>query len=134
MFPPWSLCPIVLEILFSCSSVVYYLSYWSLFLFFLSIMNIIYSINYLKLCEMYIFKKDFIYLFTERSRDVGRGESRLPKRSPVWDSIPGLWDHNLSQGRLSTPEPPRCLRCTLLIVIKKYFYSNLTLDCYVNLA
>ena len=43
-------------------------------------------------------KKDFIYLFmrdTERSRDTGRGRSRLHAGSPMWDSIPGLQDHTL---------------------------------------
>ena len=50
----------------------------------------------------------FIYLFLkilfiysrqtqkERGRDIGRGRSRLPKGSPMWDSIPGLWGHSLS--------------------------------------
>ena len=33
----------------------------------------------------------------ERSRDIGRGRSRLPVRIPVWDSIPGSWDQDLSQ-------------------------------------
>ena len=41
------------------------------------------------------------YLFiherhTERSRDIGRGRSRLSMGSPMQDSIPGLWDHDLS--------------------------------------
>ena len=36
--------------------------------------------------------KDFIYSFmrhTERDRDIGRGRSRLPVGSPMWDSVPG---------------------------------------------
>ena len=42
------------------------------------------------------------YLFiherhTERSRDIGRGRSRLPTGSLMQDSIPGAWDHTLSQ-------------------------------------
>ena len=42
----------------------------------------------------------FIYLFMrdterERGRDAGRGRSRLPAGSPMWDSIPGPWDHDL---------------------------------------
>ena len=44
-------------------------------------------------------KKDFIYLFmrdTERGRDIGRGRSRLPARSPMWDLISELQDHVLS--------------------------------------
>ena len=43
--------------------------------------------------------KDFIYLFmrdTERDRDLGRGRSRIPAGSPVWDLIPGPQDHHLS--------------------------------------
>ena len=56
---------------------------------------------------------DFIYLFmrdTERyrGRDTGRGRSRLHAGSPMWDSIPGPGDHNLSQGRCSITEPSRC--------------------------
>ena len=37
-----------------------------------------------------------IYLFmrdTERGRDIGRGRSRPPARSPMWDLVPGPWDH-----------------------------------------
>ena len=33
----------------------------------------------------------------ERGRDTGRGRSRLHSRILMWDSIPGLWDHALSQ-------------------------------------
>ena len=36
-------------------------------------------------------------------RGTKRGRSRLPARSPIWDSIPGPW----AKGRCSTPEPPR---------------------------
>ena len=32
---------------------------------------------------------------TERGRDTGRGRSRLPVGSPVWDSIPAPPDHAL---------------------------------------
>ena len=32
---------------------------------------------------------------TERGRDTGGGRSRLPARSPTWDSIPGPQDHAL---------------------------------------
>ena len=54
---------------------------------------------------IFIFKKDFIYLFvherhTERERDVGRGRSRLPVRSLMWDLIPGHRDHALSQRQM----------------------------------
>ena len=43
--------------------------------------------------------KIFICLFmsdTERGKDTGRGRSRLHAGSPMWDSIPGPWDHALS--------------------------------------
>ena len=33
---------------------------------------------------------------TERDRDIGRERSRLHAGSPMWDSVPGLQDHNLS--------------------------------------
>ena len=33
----------------------------------------------------------------EREADTGRGRSRLPMGSPMWDSIPGPQDHTLSQ-------------------------------------
>ena len=52
------------------------------------------------------------YLFTyekhrERGRDIGRGRSRLPTKSPMWDSIadPGITPG--AEGRHSTAEPPR---------------------------
>ena len=56
------------------------------------------SINKEKL--FYFIFKDFIYLFMrdterERSRDTGRGRSRLHVGSPMWDSIPGPQDHTL---------------------------------------
>ena len=31
----------------------------------------------------------------EKGRDTGRGRSRLHAGSPMWDSIPGLQDHDL---------------------------------------
>ena len=52
----------------------------------------------------FFFFKDFIYLFmrvTERERggDIGRGRSRLPARSSMWDLIPDprFQNHTLSQ-------------------------------------
>ena len=50
--------------------------------------------------DMFLFFKIYFYLFmrgTERDRDIGRRRSRLPVGSLMQDSIPGLWDHNLSQ-------------------------------------
>ena len=39
----------------------------------------------------------------ERGKDIGRGRSRLPAGSPMWDSIPGPQDHALSQRRRINP-------------------------------
>ena len=39
----------------------------------------------------FLFLKDFIYLFmrdAERGRNTGKGKSRFPAGSPMWDSIP----------------------------------------------
>ena len=47
----------------------------------------------------------FTYLFKtlfmrdtqrERGRDIGRGRSRVPVRSLIWDWIPGSQDHVMS--------------------------------------
>ena len=58
----------------------------------------------------YFFFKDFIYLFIdtqrERSRNTGRGRSRLHAGSPTWDSIPGLQDHTPGCRRRQTAAPP----------------------------
>ena len=43
----------------------------------------------------------------ERGRDTGRGRSRLHAGSLMWDLIPALWDHALSQRQmLSHPGIP----------------------------
>ena len=36
----------------------------------------------------------------KRGRDTGRGKSRIHAGSPMWDSIPELWDHDLSQRQM----------------------------------
>ena len=61
---------------------------------------------------MSFLKKDFIYLFMrdtekETGRDTGRGRSRVPAGSPMWDLILGPWDQALSRSRCSTTEPPK---------------------------
>ena len=48
------------------------------------------------LCAFVCFFEDFIYLFM-RDTDWGRGRGKLPVGSPMWDSISGPWDHNLSR-------------------------------------
>ena len=55
--------------------------------------------------EREIFFKKRFYLFIcerhrERSRDIGRGRSRLPVGSLMQDSIPGPLDHYLSQRQI----------------------------------
>ena len=37
---------------------------------------------------------------TERDRDIGRGRGRLPTGNLMWDLIPGLQDHDLSQRQM----------------------------------
>ena len=56
------------------------------------------------------FLKIFIYsLETQRSRDTGRGRSRLPAGSPMEDpGVPGLRITPWAKGRPSTTKPPRC--------------------------
>ena len=71
----------------------------------------------------YLFLKFFfrLYLFmrdTERGRDTGRGRSRLHSGSPMWDSIPELWDHVRAKGRRSTTEPPRCTLSSICLEFK----------------
>ena len=69
------------------------------------------------------FKKYFIYLFmrdTERKggRDIGRGRSRFHVGSPVWDSIPGLQDHTLSQkADTYLPSHKGVLRAAFLMIL-----------------
>ena len=63
----------------------------------------VFHLHSLQPADTWLFlKKYFIYFFiheryTERGRDMGRGRSRLPTGSPIWDSVPGPWDHALSQ-------------------------------------
>ena len=49
------------------------------------------------------FKKKTIYSFMrdiERGRDIGRGRSRFLRGSLMQDSVPGCWDHALSQRQM----------------------------------
>ena len=60
--------------------------------------------------SLFFFKIVFIHeRRTERSRDIGRGRSRLPMESPMRDLIPGPWDHDLSRINRSITEPPSAL-------------------------
>ena len=40
-----------------------------------------------------------------RGRDTGRRRSRFPAGSLMWNSIPGPWDHNLSQSQTLNHSP-----------------------------
>ena len=70
---------------------------------------------HVKIWLLFFFKifffKDYLYTHErqrERGIDIGKGRCSLHAGSPMWDLIPGLWDHALSQkGRCSTAEPPR---------------------------
>ena len=60
--------------------------------------------------SFFFFKVLFIYsgeTQRKRQRHKQRERNGLPKRSPIWDSIPGPRDHALSQRQThSTTEPP----------------------------
>ena len=62
-----------------------------------------------------MFLKDlFIYSWEterekEKGRDTGKGRSRLPARSRMWDSIPDPRITSWAKDRCSTVEPPRHL-------------------------
>ena len=60
---------------------------------------ILFSLCILYICICKYIYEDCIYLFMkhrERGRDTSRGRSRLLTGSPMWDLIPGPWDHSLS--------------------------------------
>ena len=51
--------------------------------------------------KFFLFFKCFIYPWeTQRERDIGRGRSRLPMGSHLWDLISGPQDHDLSQKQI----------------------------------
>ena len=57
---------------------------------------------YSPLSEVFFFLRFYFYLFvrdTEREAETGRGWSRLPAESLMWDSILGLQDHTLGCRR-----------------------------------
>ena len=60
----------------------------------------------LRFSTPFLFFKDFIYLFirdTQREAETqaeGEGRSRPHAGSPMWDSIPGPQDHDLSQKQM----------------------------------
>ena len=55
------------------------------------------------LSPLFFLKRFYLFMHdrhTERGRDIGRGKSRLPVESPMWDSIPGPQGHDLSQRQM----------------------------------
>ena len=50
----------------------------------------------------------------KRSRDTGRGRSRLHAGSLMWDSIPGLQDHAWTEGSAKLLSHPGC-PCSLFM-------------------
>ena len=59
---------------------------------------------------------------TERSRDIGRGRSRLPAGSLMRDSIPGPRDHNLSQRQMRNHSAIQAPQEQCLIKIKAFSF------------
>ena len=80
----------------------------------------------------------------ETGRDIGKGRSRLPIGSPMWDSIPGLWDYALSQKQMLNGWPTQASLFMILFVIplfslniisqkkKKSFKCPDIWDCWWN--
>ena len=59
-----------------------------------------------QLKELWFYFSNILFTYsweTERGRDIGRGRSRLLEGSPMWDSIPGPWDRNLSWRWMLNP-------------------------------
>ena len=70
-------------------------------------------------------KISFIYSWeTQRGRDIGRGRSRLPTSSPMWDSIPGPGITPWAKGRCSTAEPPRHPSTSSFLCVKCFLYLS----------
>uniref|UniRef100_A0A8C0LY59 Coiled-coil domain containing 88C n=1 Tax=Canis lupus familiaris TaxID=9615 RepID=A0A8C0LY59_CANLF len=44
-----------------------------------------------------------LFIYERQRRDTGRGRSRLPVGSLMWDSIPGTQDHDVSQRQMPDP-------------------------------
>ena len=69
------------------------------------------------------------YRHTERGRDIGRRRSRLPEETPMWNSIPGLWDHDASQRQMlnywATQVPPQFLFLNWLATPSRVSVGNL---------
>ena len=60
----------------------------------------------------------------ERDRDIGRGRSRLHAGSLMWDSIPGLQDHTLSQRQTLNHCHPGIRSFSFVIILESSFLTN----------
>ena len=58
----------------------------------------LFRIDYFFFLRFYLFIRH-----TEREADIGRGRSRFLAGSPMRDSIPRPWDHDLSQRETRKP-------------------------------
>ena len=70
-----------------------------------------------------------LYLFiherrTERGRDIGRGRSRCPAGSPMWDSISGPWDHILARRQALNPWAPQGPLFLFFFFLRSYFFNS----------
>ena len=71
---------------------------------------------------------------TERGRDIGKASSRLPAGNLMQDSVPGPWDHNLSQRQTlnhwATQAPHKsvdlCSHSLLSFFLLAYYPTNLS--------
>ena len=59
-------------------------------MWFFGVLNVIHSGLFFKV--LFIHERH-----TETGRDIGRGRTRIPVGSPMQGSVPGPWDHNMSQ-------------------------------------
>ena len=92
--------------------------------------------NHLLLLDVMSFFLRFYLFMRDRSRDTGRGRSRLPTGSPMWDLIPGPRDHTLSPRQMfnhRTTQVPQsiyivigfyCFICTAFVNSFGFYSSN----------
>ena len=58
---------------------------------------------YLLIFLCFFFLRFYLFIherYRESGRDIGRGRIRLAAGNPMWDSIPGPWDHDLGQRQM----------------------------------
>ena len=94
-----------------------------------------------------IFLKDFIYLFARENMHV-TGERQRKKQtpgwagSPMWDLIPGPWDHDRHWSQILRLNHPVAPKTFLRITVSEYWIlsnfflhlsSNLTIFSFISL-